>query len=84
MDRLQKQEALGIVAAQRDASDARRIRYRLTVKGLDLVPVLVEDDSLGACYEDTDAPPRIIRRMKEDRERFIAEVRERYSRREGK
>ena len=81
MDRLQKQEALGIVAAQRDASDARRIRYRLTVKGLDLVPVLVEDDSLGA---DTDAPPRIIRRMKEDRERFIAEVRERYSRREGK
>lgn len=84
MDRLQKQEALGIVAAQRDASDARRIRYRLTVKGLDLVPVLVEDDSLGARYEDTDAPPRIIRRMKEDRERFIAEVRERYSRREGK
>jgi DNA-binding HxlR family transcriptional regulator len=84
VDRLQKQEALGIVAAQRDASDARRIRYRLTVKGLDLVPVLVEDDSLGARYEDTDAPPRIIRRMKEDRERFIAEVRERYSRREGK
>ena len=38
----------------------------------------------GARYEDTDAPPRTVRRMTEDRERFIAEIRARYSAREGK
>ena len=83
-DRLQKLEALGIVAGQRDAVDARRIRYRLTEKGLDLVPVLVEMILWGARYEDTDAPPRTVRRMTEDRERFIAEIRGRYSAREKK
>lgn len=83
-DRLQKLEALGIIARQRDAGDARRIRYRLTEKGLDLAPVLVEMILWGARYEDTDAPARTVRRMTEDRERFIAEIRGRYSARERK
>ena len=83
-DRLQRLEGLGIVARERDPGDARRVRYRLTEKGLDLAPVLVEMILWGARYEDTDAPPRTVRRMTEDRECFIAEMRERYSTREGK
>jgi len=78
-DRLKKLEALGIIARERDASDARRVRYRLTEKGLDLAPVLVEMIVWGARYEDTDAPPRTIRCMTEDRDRFIAEIRKRWA-----
>jgi DNA-binding HxlR family transcriptional regulator len=49
-DRLQKLEALGIIARERDAGDGRRVRYRLTEKGLDLAPVLVEMIVWGARY----------------------------------
>jgi DNA-binding HxlR family transcriptional regulator len=38
-DRLQRLESSGIVAKQRDPSDARRYLYRLTEKGTDLAPV---------------------------------------------
>lgn len=78
-DRLQKLEELDIVAGERDRDDGRRIRYRLTEKGLDLAPVLVEMIIWGARYEDTDAPARTVRRMTEDRDRFIQSIRERYA-----
>src|SRR3989304_5912473 len=40
--RLRNLEALGIVAGDRDVDDGRRIRHRLTPKGLDLAPVVIE------------------------------------------
>lgn len=77
-DRLQRLESSGIVAKQRDPSDARRYIYRLTEKGIDLAPVLVEMIIWAARHEKTAAPPVVIRKMIEDREGFIAGVRRQW------
>ncbi len=78
-DRLQRLEANGIVVKQRDLSDARKVIYRLTEKGIDLAPVLVEMIVWGASNGKTNAPPAVIRRMREDREQFLAEIRTRWA-----
>src|SRR3954471_20165646 len=41
-DRLKRLAAHGIITAQEDPSDGRRLIYVLTPKGLDLAPVLTE------------------------------------------
>src|SRR5215475_1250156 len=41
-DRLQRLESHGIVTAQRDSTDGRKVFYLLTEKGMDLAPVLTE------------------------------------------
>ncbi len=74
-DRLLRLEATGILTKRRDKEDARRFVYRLTAKGIDLSPVLVELVQWSARYEDTDAPPRVVRAMRRDRERFLADIR---------
>lgn len=78
-ERLERLEGLGIIARARDPSDGRKIRYRLTSKGIDLAPVLVEIILWSARYEKTDAPPATIREMTEHRDRFIAEIRRRWA-----
>jgi DNA-binding HxlR family transcriptional regulator len=78
-DRLQRLEAHGIVVKQRDPSDARKVIYRLTEKGIDLAPILVEMIVWGARAGQTDAPPAVIRRMREDRDQFLAEIRSRWA-----
>ena len=42
-DRLRKLTASGIIAAEPDPCDGRRLTYRLTAKGIDLAPVPVVD-----------------------------------------
>ena len=78
-DRLTRLEAVGILAKQPDPTDARRIRYRLTAKGIDLAPALVEIVLWSARHEDTDAPPSIVRAMRLHRKRFLADVRKRWA-----
>jgi DNA-binding HxlR family transcriptional regulator len=75
-DRLRKLEAAGIVEKQHDPADARRFIYRLSAKGIDLAPVLVELVVWSARHEATDAPAAVVRAMRTDREAFIAGVRE--------
>ncbi len=41
-DRLQKLEGRGIIIAEPAETDGRRVNYRLTQKGIDLAPVLLE------------------------------------------
>jgi DNA-binding HxlR family transcriptional regulator len=41
-DRLRKLEAANIIEKRRDPEDARRFLYRLSPKGIELAPVLVE------------------------------------------
>jgi DNA-binding HxlR family transcriptional regulator len=77
-DRLRKLQAGGIVEKQRDSVDARRFVYRLSAKGIDLAPVLVELVIWSARHEQTDAPPAVVRAMRTDREAFIAGVRARW------
>lgn len=77
-DRLAKLEAAVILTKRPDPADARRIQYRLTAKGIDLAPALVEVVLWAARYEDTDAPTSIVRTMRSNRERFIGEIRKRW------
>lgn len=74
-DRLRKLEAAGLVHKLRDAGDARRFLYRLTERGIDLAPVLVELVVWSARHEATDAPPSVVRSMRTDRAAFVASVR---------
>ena len=77
-DRLQRLESSGIIVKQRDPADARKYLYRLTERGIDLAPVLVEMILWAARHEKTAAPAEVIREMTENREGFIARVRERW------
>lgn len=77
-DRLRKLEDANIVEKRRDPEDARRILYRLSEKGIDLAPVLVELVIWSARHEQTDAPPAVVRSMKSDRAAFVAQVRRQW------
>ena len=78
-DRLARLEAAGIVTKAADPADARRVHYRLTEKGLDLAPALVEIVLWCARHERTDAPPNVLRAMRLHRKQFLAGVRERWA-----
>ena len=41
-DRLQKLEAAHIISAEAEETDGRKINYRLTQRGIDLAPVLLD------------------------------------------
>ena len=74
-DRLARLEHGGIVSKRLDKADRRRYVYRLTHKGIALAPTLVELVVWSAAYGETDAPPATIKRMRNDREGFLKEVR---------
>src|SRR6266849_2470710 len=75
-DRLRKLVAYGIIAAEPDPSDGRKVIYSLTRKGIDLAPVLTEMVLWAAAHEDTENQA-LVRLMKKDKQQFIAEIRKR-------
>lgn len=77
-DRLRKLEGAGIINAAVENSDARKVNYRLTEKGIDLAPVLLELLIWGAEHEKTLAPCDVIAGMARNREQVLAEVRRRW------
>lgn len=77
-DRLRRLEQAGIVAKRPDPADRRRSLYRLTEKGIGLAPVLVELVLWSAAHESTDAPPAVLRQMREHRRAFLADVRRQW------
>ncbi len=77
-DRLRKLQAYGIIAAEPDPKDARKVTYLLTAKGIGLAPVLTEMVLWAAAHEDT-GNQALVRQMKEDKERFLAAVRQRWA-----
>jgi DNA-binding HxlR family transcriptional regulator len=81
-DRLRKLEASGIIAAERAQASARRLNYRLTRKGIDLAPMLLELLIWGARHEKTGTPSNIITQMEGNREAVLAEVRRRWQERD--
>ena len=81
-DRLEKLGATGIITAEVEESDRRRVNYRLTEKGIDLAPVLLELVIWGASHEDTKAPCALIAKMEKNRHEVLAEVRRRWQERD--
>jgi DNA-binding HxlR family transcriptional regulator len=77
-DRLRKLETAGIVSAESEETDARRINYRLTEKGIDLAPVLLDLLIWAARHEETGAPCAVIDNIEKNREQVLAEARRRW------
>jgi len=81
-DRLRKLESAGIVHIERSENDHRRVNYRLTEKGIDLAPALLELLIWGARHENTGAPCAVIDKMAAQREEALREVRRRWEARD--
>lgn len=81
-DRLRRLCRAGIVRADRDPADGRQKHYRLTEKGIDLAPVLLELLIWGAKHEHTDAPAEIISEMARNRDAVLEETRRRWKERD--
>ena len=82
-DRLRKLEANGIIAAKSEEGDRRKVNYRLTQKGIDLAPVLLELLIWGARHENTAAPCALIEDMGKNRAAVLAETRRRWRERDA-
>ena len=82
-DRLRRLEAAAFISQERDKSDGRRVNYRLTEKGIDLAPVMLELLVWGARHEDTGAPCALIDHMANHRDQVLAEVRRRWRERDS-
>ena len=81
-DRLQRLKSEGIVAEETQETDRRRVYYRLTEKGIDLAPVLLDLLVWGSRHAEADAPCAIVEKMAANREQVLAEVRRRWEQRD--
>ncbi len=79
-DRLRKLMAYGIITAEPDPSDGRKLIYLLTEKGIDLGPVLTEMVLWAAAHEETENQA-LVHLMRKGNNKFLAEVRERWANR---
>ena len=79
-DRLRKLERSGIISTSRDPDDRRKLIYKLTAKGLDLAPVLLELALWSARCSETDAPRAMIEKMQKHRAAFLAQIRKKHLR----
>lgn len=82
-DRLQKLEASGIIISEPVETDGRRVNYRLTEKGIDLAPALLELLIWGSRHEKRETPCAVIEGMGKNREAVLAEVRRRWRERDS-
>jgi DNA-binding HxlR family transcriptional regulator len=71
-----------IITAELDETDGRRVNYRLTEKGIDLAPVVLELLIWGARHEETGAPCALIAEMAKNREALLGEARRRWQERD--
>lgn len=79
--RLRQLEKRGLI---RRRGSGRGMRYALTEKGLDLLPVMLAIVDWSASYDPrTAAPPAFVARLRKDREGTIAELRRRLRRAYG-
>ena len=81
-DRLRRLKAAGIVTTEVDEEDGRRVNYRLTEKGIELAPVMLELLLWGAKHEKTGAPCGVMAEMAKNRKWVLAETRRRWAERD--
>lgn len=77
-DRLRKLEAAGILTVEPAETDGRKMHYRLTEKGIDLAPALLELFIWGNRHEDSGIPCAVMAGMANNRAQVLAEVRRRW------
>src|SRR5581483_6875067 len=81
--RLKRLQNAGLINAGPDGADRRQVNYRLTEKGIDLAPVLLDLLIWGARHEKTGAPFEVIADMEQNRDQVLAEVRRRWRERDS-
>jgi len=77
-DRLRRLEDYGIIVSRPHPSDGRKLDYLLTKKGMDLAPVLTEMVLWAAAHEET-GNQALVRQIKKDKAKFLADVRRRWA-----
>lgn len=79
-DRLERLETEGILAKIPDPDRRSKHRYRLTAKGMDLLPVLLEIVAWSTRYHESTGVPRdFLERLQHDKEALAREIRDRLS-----
>ena len=74
-DRLQRLERDGVIDKEADPENRQRPVYRLTQKGKDLLPVMLEITAWSGKYDSsTNTPPSLIKALKKDRRPVMAKV----------
>ena len=81
-DRLKTLEANRIIEYATVRSDGRRVHYRLTQKGIDLAPLMLELLIWGGTHEKTGAPCQFIEQLEQNRAGILAETRRRWQARD--
>ncbi len=81
-NRLKKLEAAGIIYSEPAEDDGRKVHYRLTEKGIDLAPAMLELLIWGSRHENSGAPCAVVDMMEQHREKTITEVRRRWKERD--
>ncbi len=75
-DRLRVLEYAGIIRKTASKQDKRKDIYKLTAKGIDLLPVLVEIVLWSAKYDpETAAPKEFIANAHDDKEKLLRKIR---------
>jgi DNA-binding HxlR family transcriptional regulator len=82
-DRLRKLEETGIITVEAEGADARRRNYRLTEKGIDLAPVMLELLIWSVRHEQTGMPCAKVEEMARNREWVLTETRRRWRERDS-
>ncbi len=73
--RLARLQHFGIITSDRDPEDGRSFIYRLTAKGVELAPVLMELSRWGTRFEEGEPPPGILQAWETDPRAFLARIR---------
>ena len=70
--RLEKLEQEGLISKRASEQDKRKKLYKLTEKGIDMLPILLDMIVWSAKYaSDTEIPEGLVEKLKKDREGVI-------------
>lgn len=73
-DRLISLQQAGLIASERDPKDGRKLVYRLTAKGFELAPALLELGRWAVKHEAGVRRPEPLRLWEADRDGFLAQL----------
>lgn len=77
-DRLQKLETLELILKTKDPNDGRKTQYKLTQKGLELIPLLLELVNLGANLGAKDFPILMINEIRFNRNLLLSKLKQQH------